>query len=102
MGVPNNVREQPSKKLAPVSRSSPRGRLSTWRGRLGVLSKCHLSRDRRLPPLDGNRVKVKCACGREVLLALEAFAGLPSNPRIVDLQRRLRCDTCGEKGRMMV
>ncbi|HEU0217494.1 MAG TPA: hypothetical protein VFQ90_12600 [Stellaceae bacterium] len=30
-----------------------------------------------------DRVKVECACGREVLLSLEAFAGLPSNTRIV-------------------
>jgi hypothetical protein len=45
-----------------------------------------------------DRVKVECACGREVLLPLEAFAGLPSNTRIIDPKRRLRCDSCGQKG----
>jgi hypothetical protein len=35
-----------------------------------------------------DRVKVECACGREVLLSLEAFAGLPSNTRVVDLNGR--------------
>jgi hypothetical protein len=49
-----------------------------------------------------DRVKVECACGREVLLSLEAFAGLSSNTRIIDLKRRLRCDSCGEKGRVNV
>jgi hypothetical protein len=42
-----------------------------------------------------DRVKVECACGREVLLSLDAFAGLSSNARIIE--RRLRCDRCGEK-----
>ena len=41
-----------------------------------------------------DRVKVECACGREVLLPLEAFAGQPSTTRVVDLKRRLRCDDC--------
>jgi hypothetical protein len=45
-----------------------------------------------------DRVKVECACGREVLLALDAFNGLLSNTRIIDLKRRLRCDNCGQKG----
>jgi hypothetical protein len=49
-----------------------------------------------------DRVKVECGCGREVLLSLDAFAGLPSNTRVIDLTRRLRCDHCGEKGRVMV
>jgi hypothetical protein len=49
-----------------------------------------------------DRVKVECACGREVLLSLDAFNGLPSNTRIIDLKRRLRCDSCGERGRVMV
>jgi hypothetical protein len=47
-------------------------------------------------------VKVECPCGREVLLSLEAFNGLLSNTRIIDLKRRLRCDGCGERGRVMV
>ena len=34
-----------------------------------------------------DRVKVECACGREVLLSLEAFAGLPSDTRVLDLKR---------------
>jgi hypothetical protein len=43
-----------------------------------------------------DRVKVECACGREVLmLPLDAFNGLPNNTRIIDL---LRCNHCGEKG----
>jgi hypothetical protein len=45
-----------------------------------------------------DRVKVECSCGREVLLSLDAFNGLPSNTRIIDLKRRLRCDSCGERG----
>ena len=49
-----------------------------------------------------DRIKVECACGREVLLSLEAFEGQPSNARVIDLKRRLRCDGCGEKGRVMV
>jgi len=49
-----------------------------------------------------DRVKVECACGREVLLSLDAFAGLPSNTRVMDLKRRLRSDSCSERGRVMV
>ena len=49
-----------------------------------------------------DRVKVECACGREVLLSLDAFNGLPSNTRVLDLKRRLRCDSCGERSRVMV
>ena len=50
-----------------------------------------------------DRVKVECACGREVLmLPLDAFNGLPSNTRIIDLKRRLRCDSGGEKGKVLV
>jgi hypothetical protein len=30
-----------------------------------------------------DRVKVECQCGREVLLSLDAFNGLPSNTRII-------------------
>jgi hypothetical protein len=41
-----------------------------------------------------DRVKVECACGCEVLLPLDAFSSLPSNARIIDLTRRLRCDSC--------
>jgi len=36
---------------------------------------------------------------REVLLPLDAFAGLPSNTRVMDLKRRLRCDSCRVRGR---
>jgi hypothetical protein len=49
-----------------------------------------------------DRVKIECACGREMLLSLDAFSGLPSNTRIMDLPRRLRCDHCGEKGKVIV
>jgi hypothetical protein len=49
-----------------------------------------------------DRVKVECACGRTVPLSVEAFAGLSSNTRIIDLKRRLKCDSCGERGRVMV
>ena len=45
-----------------------------------------------------DRVKVESACGREVLLLLDAFSGLPSNMRIMDLKRRLRCDSCVQRG----
>jgi hypothetical protein len=45
-----------------------------------------------------DRVKVECACGREVLLSLKPFAGLHSNTRIIDLKRRLVCDSRGQKG----
>jgi hypothetical protein len=47
-----------------------------------------------------DRVKVECACGRTVLLPLDAFNGLPSNARIIDLKRRLRSGSCGEKGKV--
>jgi hypothetical protein len=47
-------------------------------------------------------VKVECACGRTVLLEASAFNGLPNYTHIVDLKRRLRCDSCGERGRVMV
>jgi hypothetical protein len=36
-----------------------------------------------------DRVKAECACGRDVLLSLEAFVGSPSNTRVIDLKRRL-------------
>jgi hypothetical protein len=49
-----------------------------------------------------DRVKVECACGHTVLLSLDAFSGLTSDTRIIDLKRRLRCDSRGEKGRVMV
>jgi hypothetical protein len=39
-----------------------------------------------------DRVKVECQCGREMLLSLDAFAGLPSNTHVIDLKRRLRCE----------
>ena len=49
-----------------------------------------------------DRAKVECASGRTVLLSLDAFNGLPSNTRIIDLKRRLRCDSCGGKGKVIV
>ncbi len=49
-----------------------------------------------------DRVKVECACGREVLLLLDAFTGLPSNTRIIDLKRRRRYDSCGQKGHVYI
>lgn len=53
----------------------------------------------RLEHIGGfDRVKVECACGRMALLSLDAFNGLPRNPRIIDLKRHLRCDGCGQKG----
>ena len=62
-----------------------------------ALFECRLEHIGRL-----DRVKVEYACGREVLLPLDAFAGLPGNTRVMDLKRRLRCDSCGERGRVMV
>jgi hypothetical protein len=47
-----------------------------------ALFECQLEHIRRY-----DRVKVECACGREVLLSLDAFAGLPSNTRVIDLKR---------------
>jgi hypothetical protein len=35
-------------------------------------------------------------------LSLDAFNGLPSNTRIIDLKRRLPCDSCGENGKVLV
>jgi hypothetical protein len=35
-------------------------------------------------------------------LSPDAFNGLPSNKRIIDLKRRLRCGNCGEKGHVDV
>jgi hypothetical protein len=39
-----------------------------------------------------------------VLLSPDAFLsnGPPSYTRIINLKRRLRCDSCGEKGRVAV
>jgi hypothetical protein len=37
-----------------------------------------------------------------VLLPLDAFNGLPSNTRIMDLKRRLRCDSRSQKGHVDV
>jgi hypothetical protein len=49
-----------------------------------------------------DRVKVECGCGRTVLLPLSAFDGLPRDTHVVDLKRRLRCDSRNEKGHVDV
>jgi hypothetical protein len=49
-----------------------------------------------------DRIKVECGCGRTALLAQDAFYGFPSNTLVKDLERRLRCDDCGERGRAIV
>jgi hypothetical protein len=58
-----------------------------------ALFECRLEHIGRL-----DRVKVECACGREVLLEASAFHGLSNHTRVLDLNRRLRCDGCGQKG----
>jgi hypothetical protein len=47
-------------------------------------------------------VKVECQCGRTAMLPPSAFDGLPNYPHVIDLKERLRCDNCGERGRVMV
>ena len=49
-----------------------------------------------------DRIKVECGCGRTALLPLNAFYGLAHNTHILDLKRRLRCDSCGRKGHVDV
>jgi hypothetical protein len=49
-----------------------------------------------------DRVRVARQCGRVVLLAPGAFDGLPNYLHVVDLKYRLRCDHCGERGKVMV
>jgi hypothetical protein len=48
-----------------------------------------------------DRVKVECQCGRTVLLPSSIFNGLPNDLLVLDLRGRLRCDSCGEKGKVM-
>jgi hypothetical protein len=55
----------------------------------------------RLMPSNSGRIRGR-ACGRTALLSLDAFNGLPSNTRIIDLKRRLPCDSCGENGKVLV
>jgi len=45
-----------------------------------------------------DRVKVECDCGRTALLPPDAFNGLPNYVHVTDLKRRLRCESCGQKG----
>ena len=51
-----------------------------------------------------DRVKVECACGHLQLLGADYFkAGkLPGYQRIVELERRMRCRECDERGKVMV
>ena len=44
-----------------------------------------------------DRVKMECTCGREVLLSLDAFNRLPSDTRLLNLKRRLGCESCGAR-----
>jgi hypothetical protein len=49
-------------------------------------------------------VKVECVCGHAELLtaAMLRTAGLPEHTVIVDLQRRMRCRECDERGKVVV
>ena len=49
-----------------------------------------------------DRLKVDCPCGRTVLLPPSALDGFPGYLGITDLQPRLRCDDCGERGKAIV
>jgi hypothetical protein len=46
-------------------------------------------------------VKIECQCGRVALIAVQGL-GLPSYEPIRSLDQKLRCDNCGEKGKVLL
>jgi hypothetical protein len=51
----------------------------------------HLSAD--------DRVKIECDCRRGAFMSVKGL-GLPGRTPISDLKRRLRCENCGERGKV--
>lgn len=49
---------------------------------------------------DDDRLLVECGCGHmeELAPAMLASAGLPSDQKVLDLQRRLKCQSCRRGG----
>jgi hypothetical protein len=53
----------------------------------------------------GDFVEVKCACGHEQLIAPVALTQslkLAPDDRILNLEKRLRCRECDQRGRVLV
>jgi hypothetical protein len=46
-----------------------------------------------------DRLRVECVCGRVALIAVNGL-GLPPYLRVQELKRRLRCENCGERGKV--
>jgi hypothetical protein len=46
-----------------------------------------------------DRVRIECQCRRIVLIPVQGL-GLPGHARIRELGRLLRCDNCGERGKV--
>ena len=53
-------------------------------------------------PLNGDLVEIKCVCGHSEALTASMLArvGMKPHETIMDLQRRLRCRECDERGRV--
>jgi hypothetical protein len=51
-----------------------------------------------------DRVLVECACGHveQLTAAMLTTAGVPQYGKVLDLQRRLKCQECRWKGRAIV
>jgi hypothetical protein len=53
----------------------------------------------------GDFVHVECQCGHDLMIAASTMAHglrLPDHTRIADLERRLRCRECDERGKAVV
>jgi hypothetical protein len=48
-----------------------------------------------------DRVKIECPCGRVALIAVQGL-GLPSYEPIRSLAHKLRCENCGERGKVLL
>jgi len=46
-----------------------------------------------------DRLRIECTCGRIVLIAVNGL-GLPPYLRVRELGRRLKCENCGERGKV--
>ena len=55
-------------------------------------------------PLNGDLVELKCVCGHSEALtaSMLATAGMKPHETIMDLQRRLWCRECDERGRVVI
>jgi hypothetical protein len=48
-----------------------------------------------------DRVKIECVCGRVALIGVQGL-GLPSYEPIRSLAHKLRCENCGERGKVFL